>query len=614
MARGDDGLDVMRRSFQVAVGVLLMVIISVAVLLASEINRPRWISHQVSVTALVALLLEVILLAVLFHRFRMSAARQTRRIKAQRDALAAQQDKASQRNVELEVTVEHLKHSEERFRTLVGSMSDIVYTIDIEGRYDSLLGAWVEREKIDPALFLGRTVTEIFGKEHGVMHRVATERALRGEHVVYDWSTKPGPAQRFFTTALSPLRNPRGEIIGAVGVGREITERHRKDAELANAQERLRHAQKLEAVGQLAGGVAHDFNNVLTVITAYSDMLALEIPQSDPKREPINEIRQAANRAAALTRQLLAFSRRQQLHPRIVDVNEVIEGIENLIARLLGPEHRLVLHLSPEIEAVIADPGHLEQVLMNFAANARDAMSLPGEFTLTTSRIVLDEAGARSAGMPAGIYTLIEARDTGAGMSPETQARLFEPFFTTKEVGKGTGLGLATVYGIVEQSRGHIRVDSSLGNGATFLIYLPSMRTHLTPSSLTATPVSNTVLLVDDEPAVRAATAKLLRESGYAVLEAADGEEALRMLRNSAAQIGTVLTDMVMPGLSGRELAQRIRHDFPSVAVAIMSGFIRESMMHDPGLRAGIAFVEKPFTLFTLTAALREASRNVNHH
>ncbi len=582
--------------------------------------------------AVVLLLGELLIVAALLRRFRRRILRQTRRIVLQRDEIAIQSQRVKQNNdevlqtnselqdqataleeqqAELEVTLDELRHSEERFRTLVNSMSDIVYTIDTLGRMDGLLGKWVERERIDAAMFLGKNAIEIFGEQFGEVHRDANERALRGENAVYEWSTKSGPEQRFFTTAISPLRDARGKIVGAVGVGRDVTDRHRKEAELTNAQERLRHAQKLEAVGQLAGGVAHDFNNLLTVITAYSDMLSMEMTESDPQREAVLEIRQAASRAAALTKQLLAFSRRQQLQPQAVDLNEVIHGVENLIARLLGPENQLLVQLSPDIDAVLADRGQIEQVLMNLAANARDAMPQPGRFTLTTSRAILDDAGARVAGIAPGVYIMLSARDTGIGMAPETRARLFEPFFTTKAIGKGTGLGLATVYGIVEQSRGHIRVESEPGRGATFTIYLTSMRTQPTPVSLSASPITNTVLLVDDELAVRSAAAKLLRESGYEVLEAGTGEEALQILRSDPSKVGLMLTDMVMPGLSGRELAQIVRKENPRIAIAIMSGFIRESLIQDTTDRPEIAFVEKPFTLLSLTSALREATHNL---
>jgi CheY-like chemotaxis protein len=344
-------------------------------------------------------------------------------------------------------------------------------------------------------------------------------------------------------------------------------------------------------------------------------MLAMEMTPDDPQRELVLEIRQAAGRAAALTKQLLSFSRRQQLHPQAVDLNEVIHGVENLIARLLGPEHQFLVQLSPDIDGVLADRGQVEQILMNLAANARDAMAEPGRFTLATSRVTMDEQGARAAAMAPGSYVVLTARDTGVGMSAETRARMFEPFFTTKEVGKGTGLGLATVYGIVEQSRGHIRVESAPTQGATFTIYLPSIRAPMTSVSIPAIPArpvlpqANTVLLVDDELAVRSAAAKLLKDSGYEVLEAANGEEALAILRLDPTRVGMMLTDMVMPGLSGRELARIVQTEQPHVAIAIMSGFIRESMLQDPTLRDDIALVEKPFTLFSLTSALREAAR-----
>ncbi len=314
--------------------------------------------------------------------------------------------------------------------------------------------------------------------------------------------------------------------------------------------------------------------------------------------------------AAALTRQLLAFSRRQQLRPQPVDLNDAIHGVEKLIVRVLGPEHKLFVQLPVGLDSVLADRGKIEQVLMNLAANARDAMKAPGSFMLSTACVEMSEEEADATGMTAGRYVVLTARDTGAGMSAETRARLFEPFFTTKDSGSGTGLGLATVYGIVEQSRGRIRVDSEPGRGAAFTIYFPAVTRRATPRPVRPVATEDTLLLVDDEKAVRTATARLLRECGYEVIEAADASEALQIVRKDPRRIGMLLTDMNMPGLSGRELADIIRTEHAHIGVAIMSGFMRDSVFHDPASRSGIAFVEKPFTLSTLTAALREASRH----
>jgi len=602
----------------------------------ARVKAEMWV-QRVLVTTLP---LEVITLAVLLIAFRRRLAEQTMRIVAQKDAISGRNAQLAlqtaqlghqneelhvqtedlqtqavmleEQTAELEVSLEELRGSEERFRTLVASMPDIISTMDSDGRIDSLLGGWVERENVDPTLLLGRTVTERLGEVRGAIHLAANAKALSGEQVVYDWNTPPGESQRFFTTSLSPLRDRKNGVTGIVSVSREITQRHRQQAELETTLDRLRHAQKLEAIGQLAGGVAHDFNNILTIILAYSDMLALDLAPDARAREPLEEIRLAATRAAGVTRQLLSFSRRQELHQRLVNVNEVVSGVQKLIERLAGPEVALHINLDPDIHDVMADPGQLEQVIMNLAVNARDAMPSGGALTIETEQMeIIDQLSLPEAPDGAGSFVVLRVRDAGSGMSDDTKARLFEPFFTTKDVGKGTGLGLATVYGIVEQAKGQIRVESALGRGSTFTIYLPSgegQRAGEQRIARMSSASSERILLVDDDESVRTATARLLRGLGYDVIEASNAREALHMLDEGRGRIQTVVTDMVMPLMSGADLAHEIGLRFPECAVVIVSGYLRVGSV-DEELRDRVVFVEKPFTLETITAGVREAQR-----
>ncbi|HEY1178936.1 MAG TPA: ATP-binding protein, partial [Phytomonospora sp.] len=396
-------------------------------------------------------------------------------------------------------------------------------------------------------------------------------------------------------------------------VATDITERKQ-------LEEQFRQAQKMEAVGQLAGGVAHDFNNLLAVMTSYTGMLLADLPADDPARADLEEIRRAAERAAGLTRQLLAFSRQQVLQPRILDVNAVVRDLEKMLARVLREDVRLETALTPTLGRVHADPGQLEQVIVNLAVNARDAMPAGGMLTIETADVELDEAYCRArADVTPGPYVMLAVSDTGVGMDAATQARIFEPFFTTKDVGKGTGLGLSTVYGIVKQSGGHVAVYSEPGLGTTFKVYLPRASTSPAgrPRSGSHPALhhgSGTVLLVEDDAQVRAAARRILARAGYTVLEAASGPEALRLCAErpqSAGPIDLLLTDMVMPEMGGRELAARVRVLHPAAATAFMSGYTADAVLRHGVVDPGSVFIQKPFTPETLTQKVREGLSGV---
>ena len=394
-----------------------------------------------------------------------------------------------------------------------------------------------------------------------------------------------------------------GEGVGLVIV--DTTERKALEGQLLQAQ-------KMEAVGRLAGGIAHDFNNMLTAVMSYSDLLLQDLATTDPRREDVAEIASAARRAAALTRQLLAFSRQQVLQAWPLDLNTTVTEIEKMLGRLIGADVEVVTRLEPQLGIVKADPGQIEQVLMNLAVNARDAMAEGGKLTIETANVVLDDHYARAhPGSVGGDFVMLSVSDSGSGMPPQTQARIFEPFFTTKERGKGTGLGLSTVYGIVKQSGGNIWVYSEPGLGTTFKIYLP--RVDAVP--VVASPPerraprhqgSEVILVVEDDAAVRTVVSRILRSGGYAVLEASNGTQALHICANPDIGVDLIITDIVMPEMGGREFARLLGDLRPAARMLFMSGYTEFGVTHNALLAPGAAFIEKPFTMEALARKVRD--------
>jgi len=397
-----------------------------------------------------------------------------------------------------------------------------------------------------------------------------------------------------------------------IGMVENITERKRAEARLEQSQGELLQSQKMEAVGRLAGGVAHDFNNLLTVILGNAQLLLLDTPAADPAREALEEIHGAAGRAADLTGQLLAFSRGRATQPQRVDLNEVVANADKLLRRLIGEDVELTIRLDEGISEVVADPGQVGQILVNLAVNARDSMPYGGQLTIETRDVRLDAAyEQRHTTMQAGDYVMLSVTDTGAGMDRETQERIFDPFFTTKPVGKGTGLGLSTVYGIVTQSGGQIFVYSEVGQGTTFKIYLPRAQPDgggAAPAEevdAVATVNAETVLLVEDEDSVRRFAGRVLRRAGYTVLDAHDGIEALRIASAYEGTIPILVTDVVMPGMSGRVLADRFIALHPEARVLFMSGYTNDAIVHHRVPNSEATLLEKPFDPATLLRAVR---------
>jgi PAS domain S-box-containing protein len=392
----------------------------------------------------------------------------------------------------------------------------------------------------------------------------------------------------------------------------DITERKRAEEALHRSEEQLRQALKMEAVGKLAGGVAHDFNNLLTAITGHSEMCLRRLTPDNSLYHHIDQIKKSGDRATGLTRQLLAFSRKQILQPEILDLNHIVIELSKMLQRLIGEDIDLRIQLAVELGSVKADPNQLEQVLMNLVVNARDAMPKGGKLTIETSNVHLGEEFADShMSVPPGHYVMLAVSDSGCGMDAQTQARIFEPFFTTKEVGKGTGLGLATVYGIVRQSEGSIWVYSEVGCGTTFKIYLPFVDGRV-PEVVTKTENdellrgTETVLLVEDEEVVREMATEILRDCGYHVLKAHHPQEALDLAADYEGEIHLMLTDVVMPLMSGRQLAEQLMPVRPDMKVLYMSGYTDDAIVHHGVLEEGTAFIAKPFSIDSLTLKLRE--------
>ncbi len=404
----------------------------------------------------------------------------------------------------------------------------------------------------------------------------------------------------------------------------DVAQRARcRDAETAIAalQEQLRHSQKLETVGELAGGIAHDFNNLLTVINGYCERLLAAVDERTPHRVDVELIHKAGQRAAGLTRQLLAFSRRQPRDARPINVNDVVRDIERLLVRVIGERTTILTDLDPALGATLADPGQIEQVVMNLAINARDAMSEGGTITIETSNVTVTGNGHTSYdGLPEGRYVQLALRDTGHGMDAETAARIFEPFFTTKGPGKGTGLGLSTVRGIVTQSGGRVVADTRRGGGTTMRVFLPRVeaaRPMLAPTQPAAAAARGheTVLLVEDEDFVRELVREFLEQAGYTVLEAVSAEDALRLVDEQQPQLDLLLTDVVLPALDGTALATRLAETLPHLATLYMSGYPGDAMFTNTTFEPGLAFLPKPFTRQTLLRKVREVldAHHVRH-
>ncbi|MGB8064203.1 MAG: PAS domain S-box protein [Candidatus Sulfotelmatobacter sp.] len=508
--------------------------------------------------------------------------------------------------VEIKRNEQALRRSEARYRSLVQSSVYGIYRSSLEGRFldvnpalITMLGYGSPEEVLllDPE-------KDVFAQpeEHS---RLIEEfrRTGRLDGIEVKWKRKDGSSimVRISGRAVSSADEP-ADVLEAIA--EDVTDRRA-------LEDQFRQAQKMEAVGRLAGGVAHDFNNLLMVISGYAEVILAKLPFDDPLHEKGRAIQLAADRATTLTRQLLAFSRKQLLELKVVDVNAIVQDMERLVNPLIGENVELITVLHPESTHTRADAGQLEQVLMNLVVNAKDAMPAGGRLVIQTGTIVVDENHRRGQQfIRPGHYVTLSVSDSGMGMDKETQSRIFEPFFTTKEKGKGTGLGLSTVYGIVKQSGGYVMVQSEPGRGTTFHIYLPQVEgaaeKHPAPASDPASGGSETILLVEDEESVRQLVRDTLTAKGYKVLEADGGEAGVAAAAGYQGKIDMVITDVVMPGLGGREMVKQLSSTRPEMKVLYLSGYTEDSIVSDGSIESGTAFLQKPFSLQNLSKKVRE--------
>jgi len=508
--------------------------------------------------------------------------------------------------------------------TLLGVIDAIdasIFSVDLEYRYTSFNAAHSEvmRKLYGAEITRGHPLSEYQRvAEDWATARANLGRAFAGEAFTMEaLSGDTERTRRSFEVSHAPLRASGGKVIGAVVVAHDVTERRRSERALQESLERMRQGQKLEAIGQLAGGVAHDFNNLLTVILSAAELGLDGAPAGSNLGEEFEEIRGAGLRAQALTRQLLAFSRRQVLQPQVLDLNEKVRDMEGLLGRLLGEEVAVRTHLAPEVRNVLMDPSQLEQVILNLAVNGRDAMPGGGTLSIETANVTLDADYLEShVGASFGEQVMLAISDTGVGMEAGTLARVFEPFFTTKERGKGTGLGLSTVYGIVKQSGGSIWAYSEPGHGTTFKVYLPraaqgaeEQRPALDGAWLRAR-TGESLLVVEDDDQVRRAATRSLKVLGYTVTAATGLEEAVRLV-DGGLRFDVLLTDVVMPGGNGVEVARRLLARAPSIGVVFMSGYTDDAIAQHGVLSSGSLFLEKPFTQDALGRKIRKAMDRV---
>jgi hypothetical protein len=500
-----------------------------------------------------------------------------------------------------------LRNTEASYATLVAYAPIGIYRSSPDGRFLTVNAALVSILGYEsPAevlrLDMGRDVYADAAERRRLLDR-DTYTDQQYDDVEATWKRKDG-RPLLVQLSVRAVRNAAGQVDYYETFVRDVTEQRR-------LQQQLTQSQKMEAIGRLAGGIAHDFNNLLTVITSYSDLLLQDLPADDPRRDDVDQVRKAADGAAALTRQLLAFSRQQVVEPKVIDLNTVVDNLKKILQRVIGEDVELAIELAPELGAVKADVSQIEQILMNLAVNARDAMPIGGKLTIETANIDHDPEQARQR-RPDGSkrFVMLAVTDTGTGMDEPTKAKIFEPFFTTKQPGKGTGLGLATVYGIVTQAEGFIWVYSELGHGTSFKIYLPRVdgvaATAAAAGHADLPRGTETVLLVEDAAAVRGVAKQTLERQGYTVLEASNGEDALHLAERHHGVIDLVLTDVVMPRLGGRELAERLLSVRPDTHVLYMSGYTDDSVVRHGILEGGVAYLQKPFSPEGLALKVRE--------
>ncbi len=510
-----------------------------------------------------------------------------------------------------------LRESEQRFRALASS-AQLVWSSDADGfiqKPDSSLDREAISKLSESEYYWWLELVHPEEREFTLekwKESVKTREIYEIENRIADEDN----GYRYYYIRAVPVFNEDGSVREWVGMNLDITERKLAEESLHKSEAKLIQAQKLESVGRLAGGIAHDFNNMLTAINGYSDLALRKLPPNDPLRHYIEEIKKSGERSASLTQQLLAFSRKQVLKPRIIDINNIIHETHSMLSRLIGEDIQFESNLAPDIKRIKVDVGQLSQVIMNLIVNARDAMPDGGKLTIETANVVFDEQFSEfHFEAKTGRYVMLAVSDTGIGMSKEVQKNIFEPFYTTKEVSKGTGLGLSTVYGIVKQSGGYIWVYSEPGEGAIFKIYFPQVEDDVKPvaerePSASFHPGSETVLLAEDEDMVRNLCRQVLESCGYRVIEAQNGIEALELFKENSAKIDILMTDIVMPKMGGKELAENLRKLSPDLPILFMSGYPDDAVVRHGIIDADMNYLQKPFTFNALTQKVRELLDN----
>ncbi len=509
---------------------------------------------------------------------------------------------------------EALRKSESKYKTLVENLPQKIFLKDRDSIYISCNEHYANDLRIAPADIAGKTDYDFYPEELAEKYRADDKRIMESGRTeeIKERYIQDG-RDVWVHTVKTPVMDGNGSVIGILGIFWDITERKEAEEEMAALQEQFRQSQKMESIGRLAGGIAHDFNNLLTVIKGYGQLSLIELKEGDPLRGNLEEIKNATDKASDLVRQLLAFSRRQILEFKVLDLNTALRNLEKMLRRVIGEDIELVMHLPEDLGGVKTDPGQIEQVIMNLAVNAKDAMPLGGKLIIETANVELDGAYARRhVAVTPGRYVMLAVSDTGVGMTPEVRDRVFEPFFTTKEEGKGTGLGLSTVYGIVKQSGGNIWVYSELGKGTTLKIYLPRVDEPLeeieeTTAAKNGLPRgSETILVVEDDEEVRRLAVQVLKGQGYRVLDAPQGLDAFLIAEKHQGPIHLLVTDVVMPKMSGREVAERVASIRPGIKVLYMSGYTDNTIAHHGVLEAGLHYIQKPFSIDGLVIKVTE--------
>ncbi|MBI5359605.1 MAG: response regulator [Planctomycetes bacterium] len=507
---------------------------------------------------------------------------------------------------------ESLRESEEKYRELVENLNEVIFTVDTGGNIRYVSTPVRRLTGYESEELTGRRFSEFIYPDDLPCLESIFSATLEGrqESCEFRYYASNGNVRWASISVHSAIG--RNGVEGVRGIFSDITERHYAGEEKAMLEEQLQHSQKVDAIGRLAGGIAHDFNNMLSVILGYAEMLHAQLKDEGSLREKVDKILEAARHSAMLTRQLLAFSRRQTLQPEVLNLNTVLLNFEKMLQRLMGEDIEMKLVLSEGLGRIMADPGQIEQVLMNLSVNARDAMPQGGRLVFETLNTEFDEAGAHChAGVKPGKYVMLVITDTGCGMDKNVLSHIFEPFFTTKEEGKGTGLGLSTVYGIIKQSNGHIRVYSEPGKGASFRIYLPVTQAEFPGEKEKSKEdeqkgCGESILVIEDVESLRTLFETIFTNLNYKVTTAQNGREALLLIEEKGLNPDIVITDVVMPGMSGFALVERLRSTHPGLKVLFMSGYTDGDILHHGALKPGTPFIQKPFKINDIAAKVRE--------